>query len=1130
MSLIPSLFTFVGTAYSSARTTNSNLSDWYETSSALETATSIGSGASFTVKRQRISFRPQTFEGNLDGLQITHVQPVPLKARYLVYKIVNVKFKSTGVPIDDDRSALLNALQELLVITHAPLLQHPNIVDFLGLAWNDIPGSNHKVPVLCVEYAQHGSLAALQKTQTLTLEEKSQLVVNIGSGLRALHGCEIVHGDVKPDNVLVFDGETSERRYVAKVADFGFAMLSKDWPGLLSGSFLWSAPEIATRQIQSPQATDAFSFGLTVWSIYLDGASPLQRFAKKTSKKANASMVSTLKSSPELVQIAQSNQDIDPDFFTATLNLDPQARDLSKAVMTLDREGSKGQANVVIAPLSNTTAYQLFRSSSGNEFPISWHAAAQLDLGVQKFLVESLRNMTADVPGSGMMKPSLLFGLAAMQCQGIGIPQDISASTENIIAVARYGRHQGCRSIVYRACKTFNLMEALERSVGSLYIQWLEDTACRGSWAAQEDLRAIDSARCENAMILLRDRFCGVGANFFSDDQFINDLQYDDFLEIPKLLRKFKRQRGIINLENIRNYKVNKRGDAINHIAAACGRLDLLKWLLGIYPVLINDLNPSGESSLFHACRSGQIEVVRYLLSKGADASLEAQTGISCIHWLVQFDDTSVAELLAKLKENGANIEACALRPLDYVCHDFGVKFAYGEVFCRGTPVHWAVCKNRPRLLQELIAQGALFHPSMFPKGYTTKEENIPPNYLAAVLHHYECLEVIIDEFNKWRAGFTYGPLFCRVIEGGGLFSRVIRHGPDHEMFLRKTLEYLTVGSMRGTFFGGPDGQGNTLLTLAIGQGFEDVAVMLLDFPRWRAELNQPGGHRAMTPFHLAANRNMTKLIPFLISHGADTTTRGYRLSGLGDPVWTALHYFAAANHPPTSSILPLLLEHGYISELQDSESPLAVAIDTNNFALADHLLSLPSPPSLNALCSTGAAGHYIFSYPTTVLGRIIKTNASSSVSRLKFLFRHSQLVDLIVTPSLNFTALHEAARLNIGTKAHDNQAEELDITNIDMVCHREIWLTLLQHYRKPEELDAQVDLTGDTALHWAVMAGDDVGVEALLEAGARVDIKSREGLTPLMAAERIVKGWEKEKSGLGWERTRDIVEMLGGG
>jgi serine/threonine protein kinase len=54
---------------------------------------------------------------------------------------------------------------------------------------------------------------------------------------------DIVHGDMKPENVLIFK---NNQRYTAKVTDFGLSIRSTDQDHLVKviGSRLWTAPEL----------------------------------------------------------------------------------------------------------------------------------------------------------------------------------------------------------------------------------------------------------------------------------------------------------------------------------------------------------------------------------------------------------------------------------------------------------------------------------------------------------------------------------------------------------------------------------------------------------------------------------------------------------------------------------------------------------------------------------------------------------------------------------------------------------------------------------------------------------------------------------------------------------------------
>ena len=82
---------------------------------------------------------------------------------------------------------------------------------------------------------------------------------------------DIVHGDIKPQNVLIFAHDTE--KFVARVADFGF---STQWVGandniLMPRSKTWAAPEWHHRGFSPAQAKrmDTYSFGMLVlWLIW----------------------------------------------------------------------------------------------------------------------------------------------------------------------------------------------------------------------------------------------------------------------------------------------------------------------------------------------------------------------------------------------------------------------------------------------------------------------------------------------------------------------------------------------------------------------------------------------------------------------------------------------------------------------------------------------------------------------------------------------------------------------------------------------------------------------------------------------------------------------------------------------
>jgi serine/threonine protein kinase len=88
---------------------------------------------------------------------------------------------------------------------------------------------------------------------------------------------DIIHGDVKPKNVLIFENDSGG--YVAKVADFGYStrFVDKDEAIQMPGSRYWVAPEWHHRNyrtnVMGAMKMDAYSFGmLCLWLLFYNTA------------------------------------------------------------------------------------------------------------------------------------------------------------------------------------------------------------------------------------------------------------------------------------------------------------------------------------------------------------------------------------------------------------------------------------------------------------------------------------------------------------------------------------------------------------------------------------------------------------------------------------------------------------------------------------------------------------------------------------------------------------------------------------------------------------------------------------------------------------------------------------------
>lgn len=92
------------------------------------------------------------------------------------------------------------------------------------------------MPFIVVEFASLGSLREylIQRKSVESpnrLRDVEILVRDVACALSALHTCGIVHGDIKLDNVLMFPSWDRPAKALAKLTDFGHALVpegSKD--------------------------------------------------------------------------------------------------------------------------------------------------------------------------------------------------------------------------------------------------------------------------------------------------------------------------------------------------------------------------------------------------------------------------------------------------------------------------------------------------------------------------------------------------------------------------------------------------------------------------------------------------------------------------------------------------------------------------------------------------------------------------------------------------------------------------------------------------------------------------------------------------------------------------------------
>ncbi|MFE1923576.1 serine/threonine-protein kinase [Streptomyces asoensis] len=162
--------------------------------------------------------------------------------------------------------------------------RHPRLIRlFDSLTLGESAGSAFDgAVVLVMERAERSLRERLEasspgpaETEPLSVREGARLLTEVCEGLAHLHGLGWVHGDLKPDNVLIMaDGS-------ARLADFGLSVELTGThayiPPLGTPDYLpperWSAA-LGERGVQVRQSTDIWALGVMIHQVFAAGASP----------------------------------------------------------------------------------------------------------------------------------------------------------------------------------------------------------------------------------------------------------------------------------------------------------------------------------------------------------------------------------------------------------------------------------------------------------------------------------------------------------------------------------------------------------------------------------------------------------------------------------------------------------------------------------------------------------------------------------------------------------------------------------------------------------------------------------------------------------------------------------------
>jgi hypothetical protein len=153
-------------------------------------------------------------------------------------------------------------MQEISILSS---IRHPNIIMFCGLSVD-----NDDSKYIITQFAEKGNLDNLihqvdNKNQTMTFDEKLNILLGIGRGMAYLHAMipPIIHRDLKPQNILIdSDGP--------KICDFGMSKfaVNTQMTGITLGTQEYISPEVIMQNSEYDEKCDVFSFAIIMHEIF----------------------------------------------------------------------------------------------------------------------------------------------------------------------------------------------------------------------------------------------------------------------------------------------------------------------------------------------------------------------------------------------------------------------------------------------------------------------------------------------------------------------------------------------------------------------------------------------------------------------------------------------------------------------------------------------------------------------------------------------------------------------------------------------------------------------------------------------------------------------------------------------
>ena len=523
--------------------------------------------------------------------------------------------------------------QEMRIMRHPPLSNHPNIPRVRGVHFDE-EANGAITPTLIMDIAL-GTLQSYECQSKPDWTQKLELWRDVACGLDALHRCNILHGDVKTTNTLIFDrGDFVE----GTIADFGGSSLSPGLPA--AGTALYSAPldEDETTEVDVDGSVrfsrDVYAFGLLCFESSIRRSPTGEHSTIHLGNIFPAGKLINMKKSLEFSQqlVHRLPSDCPPvvaGIISRCVTTSARSRcAMADIIKLLDEQ------YVFFCIINTTTNYSASvtaRAVTILSEPEALHEAAYPP--VRYLFVTNTLLMSKQFAALELMKISkpiqlrvfneaavasthvaaAAFRLAACFTVGFGTDRDEEKRLEALVLASRLGSVTAAKHLVVVWKDDVGKISGLQTE------QLVENSfqsASKGDVEAVTLLEHFDLGPGGDMRLLSARSFAAteiarapIDEKLFDDGPVLRSIRLGDLagfcahLEVAPHL----------------HFTRNGEGQGILHVAASTGQTRILEWFFGRFGQFVtdtvNDPSHAGYTPLLLAARSGQSDTVAYLIN-----------------------------------------------------------------------------------------------------------------------------------------------------------------------------------------------------------------------------------------------------------------------------------------------------------------------------------------------------------------------------------------------------------------------------------------------------------------------------------------------------------------------------------